>query len=124
MNITPSRRLVAPLLALTVAFGVSACSSGGGTAPSSSGLPDGSAATSVECPTTQPDALPAGEAPLGGGGKAGLPAEEVCEVVPHGGGQADGFVLVRGHGVSPASARADPPVRLAAHQGRRGRRAP
>ena len=61
MNITPSRRLVAPLLALTVAFGLSACSSSGGTAASSSGLPAGSAETSAECPTSQPDPLPAGE---------------------------------------------------------------
>jgi peptidyl-prolyl cis-trans isomerase B (cyclophilin B) len=61
VTIFPSRRLVAPLLALTVMSLAAACSSPGGSA-SPSAAPSGAAAEA--CPTSQPDALPAGEAKI------------------------------------------------------------
>ncbi len=63
----PSRRLATPLLALTVLFAAAGCTAntGASAAPSASSgasvAPNGSAETSADCPTTQPDALPAGE---------------------------------------------------------------
>lgn len=53
----PSRRLTTPLMALTVLFAAAGCSAGAG----ASTAPSASAADSVACPTTQPDALAAGE---------------------------------------------------------------
>lgn len=53
MTHAPIRRLVAPLAALTLATVLAACSSAGGSPAAS--------AAAAECPTSQPDALPAGE---------------------------------------------------------------
>ena len=55
----PSRRLTTPLLALTVLVAAAACTAGPGASTAASLAP--SAAATTECPTTQPDALPAGE---------------------------------------------------------------
>jgi len=60
VTIHPSRRLVAPFLALTVAFAATACTGGSGSASSPS-APAPSGVATVECPTSQPDPLPAGE---------------------------------------------------------------
>jgi peptidyl-prolyl cis-trans isomerase B (cyclophilin B) len=56
---TSSRRLAIPLLALTVALVAAACSASG--ASSTPVGPSASAGASTDCPTSQPDPLPAGE---------------------------------------------------------------
>jgi cyclophilin family peptidyl-prolyl cis-trans isomerase len=57
----PSRRLVAPLLALTMLFVAAACTGDTGSGPSASPGAGASDQASVACPTSQPEALPAGE---------------------------------------------------------------
>ena len=52
----PTRRLTTPLLALTVLFAAAACTATGSGATAAL-----SAAATTECPTTQPDALSAGQ---------------------------------------------------------------
>jgi peptidyl-prolyl cis-trans isomerase B (cyclophilin B) len=54
-----SRRLVAPLLALTVVFVAGACNTAGSSA--SPAVPSASTSAAADCPTSQPDPLPAGE---------------------------------------------------------------
>jgi len=58
VTILPIRRLAAPLVALTVVF-AAGCTAGPGSTASASAGPSDQA--TVECPTSQPDALPAGE---------------------------------------------------------------
>ena len=62
MTVTRSRRAATWFAALTAAVLLAACtSSGGGTATTGPAEPAGSPPAVGECPTTQPDALPAGE---------------------------------------------------------------
>jgi cyclophilin family peptidyl-prolyl cis-trans isomerase len=57
---TATRRIAAPLLTLTFAVALAACSSSGGAAPQSTSAAAASGAK-VACPSSQPPALPAGE---------------------------------------------------------------